>query len=69
MNISVGVRDGKRRRFSTKRNSLLGYDASLKLLRYDLFKILLNQQIRGRVTKKESSVPVSLTTNLGEDGA
>ena len=49
-----------------KRNSLLGGDTSPKLLRRDQ---QLNQEIRGWVTKKESSVLISPTTNVGEDRA
>lgn len=61
---------GKQKQLVTKkRNSLPGGDTSPKLLRCDFFKILLNQQIRGWVTKKESPVPISLTTNVGEDRA
>ena len=52
-----------------KRNSLLGGDTSPKLLWRDFLKTLLNQQIRGWVTKKESSVPIFLRTNVGEDSA
>ena len=80
MNISAGEKgrkektlfkvSGKQKQLvSKKRNSLLGGDTSPKLLRCDFFKIVLNQQIRGWVSKKEGSVPISLTTNVGEDRA
>ena len=50
-----------------KEDQLAWGDMSPKLLRCDVFKILLNQQIKGWVTKKEGSVPISLTTNVGEE--
>ena len=42
-----------------KRHSLLGSDAGPELLSGEFFEVLLYWQIRGRVTNKESPIPVA----------